>query len=317
MGNGTTKKSVSVLITCFNSERFIEKSVQSALDQSRSPDEIVVVDDGSTDKSFEILNTRFGHEKTVRLIGQKNQGQTGALATAFESCTGDLLFFMDGDDTYGENHINDIASVFEQNPSVDFIFTGYIELGHSESECLPLGDLDRDLGYSVIRTIIAGESVGGMTSMNAMRRNLACKVFPPPKVLVEEGDAYGDRLLLIGASIMGGRKYYRAKTSVNYLQHENNHSRKGVCQKHNFRFLLNNIKTVQAYQMRACIPSDIAKYALSEFRTIELPTKRELFLYLRIILSSKISFTRKLDRCFSALKHFYRKNIAFRKTARR
>jgi len=297
---------ISVLITCYNAQHFIVTAVRSALNQTLQPDEIIVVDDGSTDDSIKYLVANFSEEPKVKLVTQKNLGQMAALNTAYEHCRGDIIFFMDGDDLFAPSHVEDIASIFAEKSTIDFIFTGYKQIGSHTKTVLPLGTKDRDLGYSVISSIVAGASVGGMTSMNAMRRTIAAKVFPPPPAVCESGDAYGDRLLLIGASIMGARKYYRAQTNVNYRQHDENHSLKGVCQKYNFRFALNNQRTIEAYRLRSFIPSDIAIHALAEFKTVGLPTKKELSMYSKIILRSNLPLLKRLDRCFSAFKYFIR-----------
>ncbi len=86
---------VSIVITCFNYERYIALSVGSALAQTVPPAEIIVVNDGSTDGSAEVLH-RFG--KQIKVIDQANAGQIAATNRGFAASTGDIVMFLDADD---------------------------------------------------------------------------------------------------------------------------------------------------------------------------------------------------------------------------
>jgi glycosyltransferase involved in cell wall biosynthesis len=86
----------SVVITCYNQSDFIGQAVESALSQTYSAEEVIVVDDGSTDRSMEVL----GHYlKSIRLVRfPTNQGAIAARNVGAAKATGDYLVFLDGDD---------------------------------------------------------------------------------------------------------------------------------------------------------------------------------------------------------------------------
>ncbi|KQP43209.1 hypothetical protein ASF44_06475 [Pseudorhodoferax sp. Leaf274] len=86
---------VSIVITCFNYERYIALSVGSALAQSIAPTEIIVVNDGSTDGSAGVLAS-FGAQITV--IDQANAGQIAATNRGYAASSGDIVMFLDADD---------------------------------------------------------------------------------------------------------------------------------------------------------------------------------------------------------------------------
>lgn len=86
---------VSILIPCYNAERFVAEAVESALGQTHSHMEVVVVDDGSTDNSVEVLKS-FG-ERIIFEAGP-NQGACVARNRAFELCSGDYIQYLDADD---------------------------------------------------------------------------------------------------------------------------------------------------------------------------------------------------------------------------
>lgn len=91
MGNLT----ISVVIPCFNAERWVGEAIESCLAQTRPPDEIIVVDDGSTDGSAEAI-TRFGDR--VRYVHQANAGGCRARNVGFALSTGAFIQFLDADD---------------------------------------------------------------------------------------------------------------------------------------------------------------------------------------------------------------------------
>jgi glycosyltransferase involved in cell wall biosynthesis len=86
---------VSVVVTCYNYGRFVAAAIESALQQTHPAFEIIVVDDGSTDESPEIIK-RF--ETRVRSIRQPNGGAMSAYNRGFAATTGDVVVFLDADD---------------------------------------------------------------------------------------------------------------------------------------------------------------------------------------------------------------------------
>ncbi|WP_319470271.1 glycosyltransferase [uncultured Pseudodesulfovibrio sp.] len=92
---------ISVLITNYNYEKFIEEAVESVLAQTVPVHEIILVDDGSTDSSREVIEgIARRHPDVLKPVFTENQGQAGALNAAFENCTGDVVFLLDSDDTW-------------------------------------------------------------------------------------------------------------------------------------------------------------------------------------------------------------------------
>lgn len=89
---------ISVIIPVYNIENYIEKCVKSVIDQTYSKIEIIIVDDGSKDRSPEICDKIAKEDSRVKVVHQKNQGLSGARNKGIELANGSLVAFVDGDD---------------------------------------------------------------------------------------------------------------------------------------------------------------------------------------------------------------------------
>lgn len=89
--------SISVIIPVYNGERYLAEAIESVLAQTRPADEIIVVDDGSTDNSAVVAQ---GFGLPVKLVRQANQGQAAARNLGVELAHGNLLAFLDADDLW-------------------------------------------------------------------------------------------------------------------------------------------------------------------------------------------------------------------------
>lgn len=88
---------VSVILPCFNAEAFVADAIASVAAQTRPPDEIIVVDDGSTDASLRAIK---GAGQRVRILEQANRGVAAARNAGIAASSGDVLAFLDADDAW-------------------------------------------------------------------------------------------------------------------------------------------------------------------------------------------------------------------------
>ncbi len=103
---------VSILIPAYNAQQWLSDTIESALAQTWPRKEIVVVDDGSTDGTRDVIG-RFA-SKQVRLVTQENQGGAAARNTAFAQCQGDYVQWLDADDLLGRDKIMHQMKVAER-----------------------------------------------------------------------------------------------------------------------------------------------------------------------------------------------------------
>lgn len=98
-GSGSRTPPVSIVVPVYNTEAFVAEAFDSALRQSLPGVEIVVVDDGSTDRSAEICREYARAHPNVILRRQENRGVSAARNAGLEVSSGDFVFFLDSDDT--------------------------------------------------------------------------------------------------------------------------------------------------------------------------------------------------------------------------
>jgi glycosyltransferase involved in cell wall biosynthesis len=113
---------VSFVIPVYNVERYLEQCVDSILNQSYKDIEVILVDDGSTDKSPVICDFYAEKDNRVRVLHKPNGGQSDARNRGVAMVTGDYVIFVDSDDYWmGEDALQRIMDVVRKNEDCDFI----------------------------------------------------------------------------------------------------------------------------------------------------------------------------------------------------
>ncbi len=118
------KPLVSVIVPLFNCEKYIKKCMTSLVEQSYDHIEIIVINDGSTDNSDEIMRQFVSQDSKIRYVYQTNHGVAHARNTALQMATGKYLLFVDADDYVGIHYIRDMVNCAEQNHS-DLVISGF------------------------------------------------------------------------------------------------------------------------------------------------------------------------------------------------
>lgn len=126
---------VSIYIPAYNAEKYLSEAIESALNQTYTDLEVVVVNDGSTDSTGELLETMYGKNQRVRVIHQENGGISAATNTAIVACKGEYILQLDSDDAILPETVECLVEVLEKN-DVGFVY-GDAYLVDAESQ--PLG----------------------------------------------------------------------------------------------------------------------------------------------------------------------------------
>ena len=106
---------ISVVIPAYNAERYIQRAIESVLNQTYSPFEVIVIDDGSCDKTRSIVE-QFG--ETVTCIHQENVGECQARNNGIQAANGDYIAFLDADDEWTSHHLENAAEVLGRFPEL-------------------------------------------------------------------------------------------------------------------------------------------------------------------------------------------------------
>jgi len=122
---------VSVIIPTYNSVKFITEALASVIGQTYRPYEVIVVDDGSTDETKEVV---LGFHDDVKYLYQKNQGPASARNSGIKMSTGDYIAFLDADDVWTPNKIEDQVEFLDRHHDIGLVFSEIESFGEGLSE---------------------------------------------------------------------------------------------------------------------------------------------------------------------------------------
>ncbi|MDD4819459.1 MAG: glycosyltransferase [Flavobacteriales bacterium] len=121
---------VSVIIPVYNTENYLREAIYSIENQSLTDIEIIAVNDGSTDSSLSILNEMAEKDPRIKVLSQKNAGQSTARNTGFDIATGRYVYFMDSDDILEHTALEKCFAKCEEN-NLDVVTFDALTFGKS------------------------------------------------------------------------------------------------------------------------------------------------------------------------------------------
>src|SRR3989442_607471 len=200
-----TRPYATVLIDTYNHERFIEQAITSVLEQDfpAADREILVVDDGSTDRTPDLVR-RF--EPHIRLLRKPNGGQASAFNAGIPESRGEVVAFLDGDDWWAPHKLSRVVAAMQREPALGIVGHGITEaFSDNRRNVVCLRQDERCEVYHPLgaRTFRLRKCFLG-TSRMTIRRAVLQKILPVPEALIFEADeflftlvaAQGDLLIL-------------------------------------------------------------------------------------------------------------------------
>ncbi len=112
---------ISVVLAVYNGEKYLHEAIASVISQSYGNLELIIVDDGSTDTSKDIIQA-FNDER-IRYFYQANQGQPRALNNGISNAKGKYLTFIDADDLWDRDRLSVQYSYLQDHPDIDLLFS--------------------------------------------------------------------------------------------------------------------------------------------------------------------------------------------------
>lgn len=120
---------ISVILPVYNVELYLKACIDSVLSQTYQNFELIAINDGSTDASFSILNQYT--DTRIVVLEQENQGVAATLNRGLKKATGEYVAFIDGDDLWVKDKLENQVRIFDENPAFEISF-GKIEQFLSE-----------------------------------------------------------------------------------------------------------------------------------------------------------------------------------------
>jgi glycosyltransferase involved in cell wall biosynthesis len=138
--NGKSLPAVSIILPAYNAEHYLEQTLESALAQTASDFEILIVDDGSSDATASIAQHFANRDPRIRLLRQQRQGVSTARNLAMAAAQGTYFALLDSDDIWMPGYLAAQLRVLHDHPDIDVVSANAINLG---------GELDRTVWKTV------------------------------------------------------------------------------------------------------------------------------------------------------------------------
>ncbi|MEK7093764.1 MAG: glycosyltransferase [Patescibacteria group bacterium] len=116
---------VSIIIPAFNAAAYVKEAVDSALSQTYPDTEVIVVDDGSTDRTAEIIKEYSGRPN-LRYIYQENRGLAGARNRGIKESRGEFIALLDADDAFHKDKVKEQVQAFDEHPEYGVCYSDLI-----------------------------------------------------------------------------------------------------------------------------------------------------------------------------------------------
>lgn len=121
------KRMISIIMPVYNSEKYVSEAIESVCNQSYENWELLIVNDGSTDHTQEIIENYSEKDSRIKVFHRKNEGVSMARNFALNQIRGEYVTFIDSDDAYHTDRVKKMYQVFEQNTNCDIVFSRHKE----------------------------------------------------------------------------------------------------------------------------------------------------------------------------------------------
>lgn len=121
---------ISIILPTYNRARLIERAIDSIFKQTFQDFELIIVDDGSTDKTCNLIQKYINQYSNIRYIKQQNMKLPLALNAGIQMATGSFITFINSDDEYKADHLEKRIKFMEENPNIDLIHGGIEVVGN-------------------------------------------------------------------------------------------------------------------------------------------------------------------------------------------
>lgn len=245
MSGASVQPRLSIVVNNYNYARYLPAALDSVIAQMHPQDELIVVDDQSSDDSPALLR-QYASDHGITFIEQANSGQMGTVRTGIQAARGDIVVLLDSDDYFLDGYLQRLRDIYAQNPDVSFVFAN----ARIEGDSIPARDSMRGLfhrlelppgkvGTTKWATLLFYEFVGVPTSGLSLHLPLAQKIVAMPAAVDDvvvippllsrllrisrteqaKSGYTADGVIVRCASIFGALKYYDERPGFTYRIH--------------------------------------------------------------------------------------------------
>jgi glycosyltransferase involved in cell wall biosynthesis len=277
---------VSIIIPCYNAERWIAEAIESALAQTYSPVEVIVIDDGSTDNTLKIVQS-FGNPKIKWETGT-NQGGNVVRNKGFGLSKGEYIQWLDADDYLLPEKIEHQAA-YLQRTGCDIVYGDWRHQFHEENDHIWLGDIKESGNQEdILEALLSGWWAAPLAYL--MKREIVEKIGGWDEKL----RAGQDRDFWLRAAIAGAKFSYQSGCHSIYRRYGNvtvsTKNRKVWCDYHG-KILEKSLALLQEKKLL----NDTYKMALAKSH---FHLARNYFVVDKISYRYQMDAVKKLDPCF-------------------
>lgn len=283
----------SVLINNYNYGRFLPETIASVAAQALRPDEVIVVDDGSTDDSLKILAGLRRAHPWLRVHSQPNSGQLAAMRAGASLARGDWCAFLDADDMWDPSHLVVAAEALSTGLGANFYFSG-----HRETDGPPLYRSKWHpglIGPCPALVATTGVRIGTICSALILKRDLAVSALDLDKSFDHEWRIRADDCLVFGATLHKAVALHHPVQTVSYRIHGGNSFAQNRHLGDDDRYLAAKKRLLQFHATRSSLDlSDPARALADEFSRLAAPTPFLRRRYRSAIIAARTSLPRRL-----------------------
>lgn len=207
---------VSVAMVTYNGEKYIKEQLESILQQLTEQDEIVVSDDGSTDRTIEILEEYQKKGCPIRIVAGPRAGIKKNVEHALKQCRGEIIFLSDQDDIWKNNKVNRVLEIMEQNECMLVIHDAEVFYENPNNADMESFFKFRNAGSGVWKNIVKNSYIGCCI---AFRKEVLDKVIPIPNSIEMH-----DQWIGILSDFYFGKSVFLKEPLLNYRRHGENSS---------------------------------------------------------------------------------------------
>lgn len=206
---------VSIIVPVYNVEKYIDKCINSILNQTFEDFELILVDDGSTDKSGEICDKYKKQDKRIKVIHKTNGGLSDARNVGIDNSLGEFITFIDSDDYVDEDIIEFLYDNLKKHHcdisicNAREIYTDYVVYQTKEDIEMVVSGKEA-VRYELESKVLPGYSVAKLYEKNKIFKDIRFPI----------GKLYEDAFIIVKALDLGERVYISTKAKYNYIRRD-------------------------------------------------------------------------------------------------